>query len=382
MSRAIGDVYVVTQLGLLPRRCEYFYNTIFPVLRSVEKVMRIYLVAPTRWTDQVLLWDRKRDAQNTIGNTDGETTPNPAHLPPSTPMSYVPPLVFAGTGAIGVGLAATGALEGPINGLNSLIAPAVQIFTGDKKDKDPAVEPLQFPLKTDVLLPSSDDKAGTNGELLTASTDGTSEPQTGETSSTGETSRTDSASGETSAMDTAADGISKTDDQISYNGDLSVRNLFQRRRRALFPRQMESCSVQPTASDFVPDGPDPNTAPSAPDSYVLAKLGVNLDTATILITQHDEVPPNEYFVLDISVFANPQDNPISDVQGVQASPGQKITVEVPWKVDDPPPDSLITLATFTWPLYVYVDSEREKPIRFEYGDPLMFGSGEQLEWGF
>lgn len=380
MSRAKRYVYVITDFGLRPRDCPYFYDVIDPTLKLNENVMRIYLVFPGLWTVKTLYWDRKRAERGNGGNGDDSTrilTPNPAALP------YVIPLIGAGTAAISAWL---NAQDRTIKGLRpNPLDP--QSIPGDGKDQDPAVDRLKFPLDTDVLpstealLPSSsNDKADTNGEVLLSSTDGSSGPQTGETSS--ETSRTESASGATSAIDTTTDDTFKTGDQMAYNEDIAVRNLIRRRRRALFPRQSNSCSVRPTASDFLPDDPYPNTTPPAQDSYVLAHLGVNADTATILITQHDKQPGNDYFLLDLSVFDDPEAEPVSDNKDVQASPGKEVKIEIPWQVDDPPPDSLITMATYTWPLFVYVDSDREKPIRFEYGDPLMIASGNDWSGDF
>lgn len=365
MEKAINYVYVLTQLAADPISCAYFYDTISPVLRFNPQVTRIYLVDPEDWATKRVYWDRADAESGSGGNRDGGITPNPAA------PALVLPLIGTGATSFSTGLAA---LDGFVNGIKSKVPPDWRIFFGDEKKQDPAEKTDVLPLHT-TLLPSSDDQAGTKGGLLVASADGTSEPQTGEVSST---------SGTSTSTNENTDLQSKTIDQTTGNEIPDFRTFMQRRRLSLLPRDSDICMGWVIDMDSLSNPIQPGAAGTSSDSNiklsvtqdsVLSPLGFKPDTATVVVTQHDRLPEENYYVLDILIYSDPQGKPIQDEQGVKANPDEEIKIDVPWKANDPPPTSPLTLATFTWPLSLYVDGDREKPIRFEYGGLLMFGSG-------
>lgn len=400
MAAAWGDVYILTDWGEGDQRpyptCDYFLE-ILRLCKLNKNVERIFLVSIRRWSFQREIWRRPSDDKET-----GETGPEGGNGGTWNRLLGSPAFSIApfGVGASGGMALPAGALDGTFGAVKSMLSPVLNIFSGDGRDKDPEVKPLEFPLKTDISpspmasLPSTDD---TNGEVAKAP-----EPQTDETSSTSNPVGPESALVGTSAIDKTTNLALNTDDnlktEIAGGENPDFKTLLQRRRRrVLLPRDSNGpdCmnlwltepdspdgSNQPSAATGAPS--DPNTAPSGPAQTKLSpvndgnveRLFVTEDDATIFVKQYDKVSQDGDYKLDIRILDS-QGSEIQNKQGVDAPAGKDIEVPVPSKVERPP-NSINTSASFLSPLYLTVDEDREKPIQIRYGD--LFLIGPQTDW--
>ena len=402
IAGASGAAHVLTNNASPPRSCTYF-DEIIRQLKLNMKVVGIILVSAQDWNVQRVFWIRPDEYGGTKGsdaNRDdgsgggaGETRNNA----PSSAASLLIPLTLGEPVSSAAGAA---------DALKSTVSPLLQTVPGDRQDKNSGVEPLKFPLETDILpttvgsLPYSDDKAvGTDGQLLMSLAEGTSasEPPTDEKSTTSKISSTESATAGMPAIDKSSDLGSETEDifkttadQIADYESLNLRDLFQRRHRlALALRDSgddsDECLGWLTESGFPgnPNQPatssgmtsDPTIAPSAQTDGNFEKLFIfaKEDVATLLVTQHDKATADGHYTFDISI-RNSQNKVIHYEQGVDAPSGKKIKVSVPWESALPN----LLKAPFSWPLYLSTGENKEDPLRIEYGDYFLLGP---RNWG-
>lgn len=363
MRGATGTAFILVSSLWDDNRCGYFIIVIATLLDR-DRIDRIVLVAARDWNQQRIWWDRRRDDDGTRSNGgdpddgSGGNDGSGNNALGSATLLFLPTAVSGFVGA---------ALD---HAVKSTIPPVPQVFSGDGQNKDQGVNPLKFPLETDIWdspiasLPSSDNTAvGANGEIRMSSKDETSalEPQTDETSST-----------------------SKTNSQTADSGNPDIKSLFQRRRRKLLSRDGADCLDWLTESDF-PDDPIQPSAPAAATSSDLVtapsvqtdfnvenlveklNIGVKEEVATLSVTQYDRSSANPDFELDIKV-SDSQGNMLHYEQLVHAPSGEKIKVSL----SDP-------RGSFLWPLFLTTGKNRDDPLQIQYGDFLLIGP--QTDWG-
>lgn len=405
MAGASGTAYILVDRSRLPRMCPWFYHIVEQLQRN-PNVICIICVPALDWNLQWIYWtrrDKDDGATENDGNRDGGPSAGNGEIGNNllgTAASLILPAV---AGPIGATLDVAGAANALIPNLPSNLP----LVSGDRQDKNLGVNPLEFPLKTDVLhSPTAsrpffgDNTVGSSGDLALASTDGTSalEPQTDATSSTSKTIGAEIPSRGTSAIDKTTDPGSeagstfKTNEQIADSEIPDLRNLVLRgRRRALLPRDDDDCLDWMVNLDYSGDPSQPaeavggtssdlKTAPSDQTGFNFQKLNLlaKEEVTTISITQHDKLSDDGSFHLDIKILDS-QGNKIQDLRDVVALPGKEVKVPVPWKIDLPP-NSLVQDAPFSWPVYLSPGNNREGPIKIRYEDPLMVGP--ETDWGW
>lgn len=386
MAGASGIAYILIDVLSQPE-CLYFWD-IRNHLVANEKVSRIMLVTASSWDDQVELWSRDDDTQandenrdDRPGGEDGDTGENDRSL------SGRPGIGDSETGGSDDGTGnfalhattslipaagAGGSISGSIGGLGTLKStnpPAWPSYSKDGQEKGSGVETDVF-LSPVASLPSSDGVAvGTNGESMLP-TDGTSPPELQtDRLSIGKTLATDSTSEGTSAIGNL--GLKTGDGTADKNPDFS--NLFQRRGRMLLPRDSDNCmgwltetgldfseeSSPPDAAADSSSNPDTPTPPATDWNFEKVDPFTDTDAATLSITQYDT--GNGNFRLDIPVQAGGK--VIYYAQGVNAPPGKKVEVPVPWKLGNG--------ITASWPVSVSTGKNVQDPLEVEYEDPYM-----------
>ena len=391
LRAAQGWVYLVSKRDG-PRKvfsgCGFWYEVQFATLRANEAVSGIVVVNIDDYDDQWLYWARgdgdqarRRPSQpppDDNGDGDGHVNPEGSTEGNRNGGGGYGPMFNALTGALttGTGIAGSGLtqLRTGATGLINAGLEAWRIYRGGKKplstpagDSNHRKDQPDPGTKTDVLnlkigeLPNLSD--GIDEKWTPTAIDPL--PGANDLEANVDTSR---------EGDWGIGGVLNADNNFEDPNTATSLNLFGRGRRMRSRMVPGTCNgdwAADPSSLHIPGRGDMlqrlETAASQSSTYGLLYPFAPGVVATLLITQYEKQLDSQRqsvdYHLDVTIL-NGDGKPSFTQQQIDAPSGQETTVE----------------AQLPLPLYVEVADEKNSPISFRYGTPLIMDTVSGVRW--